>query len=1312
VQYDLGKNGANGLYSATMGSSGCPSFSSIASNANGFVFGNQVTGSPYTTGAPMNAANGTPCDYPISGGNGTCVSTTNQLGRIDITVAPSNANYVYAQVCSIVWNNNSGCGNTNGCQIGAWASTDGGGSWSYMEGSQGGSLRNCNNGQGDYPQNWYNQGVAVDPNNPDRVFFDTFDIWFATRTGTVWNDTSCGYSGSSPHPVHVDQHALAFVPGSSSILTVGNDGGVHGTANADVVNQTTDPTWFNMDNNISTIEFYSGDISGNFANSASPQASGGSQDNASSSVTFAGAPTGPVQWQVGIGGDGFYSRIDPVGTGTNLRFFQGNNSGGMSRCVSNCTVGGAAWSSVRGGWGSDTQSFILPYDLFHGGVAGGDDCPPAGVPGGCGHLIAATTRVWETIAGGNASMGTADWYITNTPTTQNMTKQTLGNRSYINQVKYSPKYSSVAMLGTNDANVWIGFNLGTGTASQANWVNVTGNNTVVPLRPVQGIALDPTVSAANLPVGYAAVGGFNPNTPGSPGHVFQLTCAADCGSFTWLDKTGNLPDIPVDSIIVNPNNAHQVYAGTDWGVYYTDDITVASPTWLRFENGIPHAMVWDMQIDRGSTTLSVWTRSRGAYAFPLPTGGSSPTPTPTASTSGSPSPTPTATATATHTPTATPTATATHTPSPTPTATPTASCQVTYTTTTTTGTPQPGGIDIGNHCDDCTTDITLPFPVSVYGNPPVTAVAVGSDGDIHFPGPYNKLFWWPGCVPVDPGTGQDPFLNTFFPNYADLVTDTTVGPCPDCGIFTQTVGTAPNRQFLIRWKANYFNSPPGPAQAEFEVVLTEGSNTLSVIYGVTGDNGLTAVSGIQKDLTHFTSFSCDTPVLTPGLRVNYIPPSCGSPTPTPTPTGTPSPTPTASPSATATATPTPTATAAGCSWSAGPDMPTVLVRAVGVYFPADGNFYTMGGRTADTAGSDFQHVLRYTSSTNTWSQMGVTLPDNQMNNMACGVLTLGGTPEIYCVGGSAAGQTTASARVFYYNPAADNVVTLGSGDNWPGAMGTILPGGFAETGNKMYILGGFNINVASTNQIWSFDPNAAVGSKWVLAPVTTPEGIMYAPTCAIGGIIYVGGASDYQGGTVVDTTNSFSFNPVANTIGTIAAIPRATGETRGLTFNGKMYVMGGGRVAPNPSTEVDVYNPGTNTWTTDLPFTTPRRNFPTDTNGTNKIWLSGGYASDGITPLSSMEIFMCALGSPTPTPTATATATHTPTATPTATATATHTPTATPTATATATHTPTATPTATATATHTPTATPTSTPTTPPRPSPTPRPRPTPPPRP
>ena len=396
----------------------------------------------------------------------------------------------------------------------------------------------------------------------------------------------------------------------------------------------------------------------------------------------------------------------------------------------------------------------------------------------------------------------------------------------------------------------------------------------------------------------------------------------------------------------------------------------------------------------------------------------------------------------------------------------------------------------------------------------------------------------------------------------------------------------------------------------------------------------------------------------------------------------------------------------GCApsgWSAGPNLPTVLVRAVGVWFPADGNFYTMGGRTSDVAGSDFQHVLRYSPGTNSWTQMGVTLPDNTMNNMACGVLAVAGTPSIYCVGGSAAGQATATARVFFYNPVTDTATTLTSGDNWPGdAAGTILPGGFAVTNDKLYILGGFNINVASTNQIWQFDPTAAVGSKW-LQRVNTPVGIMYAPTCAINSIVYVGGASDYSGGTVIDTTNSFSFNPTANTTGAIAPIPRATGETRALTFNGKMLVMGGGRVAPNPSNIVNIYDPVGNTWTTGAPvpsFVNARRNFPTDTDGTSRIWLAGGY--EPAAPAADMEIFCAGGGSPTPTPTPTATATATATAMATATPTATHTPIVTPTATATATHTPTVTPTA------TPTATATGTPSAPPRATPTPRPRPTP----
>jgi len=116
------------------------------------------------------------------------------------------------------------------------------------------------------------------------------------------------------------------------------------------------------------------------------------------------------------------------------------------------------------------------------------------------------------------------------------------------------------------------------------------------------------------------VGGFDQNTPATPGHVFEVACTANCASFTWTNKSGNLPNIPVDSIIGNPLFPQQVFAGTDWGLYYTDDITQNPPTWFRFQAGLPNTMIWDMAIDRDNTALALFTRSRGAFAWVLPDG--------------------------------------------------------------------------------------------------------------------------------------------------------------------------------------------------------------------------------------------------------------------------------------------------------------------------------------------------------------------------------------------------------------------------------------------------------------------------------------------------------------------------------------------------------------------------------------------------------------------------------------------------------------------------------------------------------------------
>jgi len=379
---------------------------------------------------------------------------------------------------------------------------------------------------------------------------------------------------------------------------------------------------------------------------------------------------------------------------------------------------------------------------------------------------------------------------------------------------------------------------------------------------------------------------------------------------------------------------------------------------------------------------------------------------------------------------------------------------------------------------------------------------------------------------------------------------------------------------------------------------------------------------------------------------------------------------------------------------------------VGVFFYP--NFYAMGGRSMDGVGNDFAHPFEYSPTSNSWTIKSATYPDNQVNNMACGVLNDSGTDYIYCVGGSAGGQTTATARMFRYNPVTDVIESIAA--PWPAdSDGITLPGGFAVLNNKLYILGGFRINTAMTNTIWEFTPGT---NTWVLKNAVLPVSRGYIPTLAVYDfkvgtyLIYTGGGSDWDGTTLVDTNDSFRYDPVADSITTIASIPRATGETRAVLWEfpklpQEMLVMGGGRTPPNPSNEVDVYLPFANGWSTYNHFITARRNFAVDSDGgcgfsSGHMWLAGGYASDG-TPLSSMEIYCepCFQGTPTATPTVS----PTPTATLTATPTATFTPM--PTATVTATVTPTVTITP---ATPTPTVTA--------RPAPTPRHRPSPPPRP
>src|SRR5438132_14320986 len=115
-------------------------------------------------------------------------------------------------------------------------------------------------------------------------------------------------------------------------------------------------------------------------------------------------------------------------------------------------------------------------------------------------------------------------------------------------------------------------------------------------------------------------------------------------------------------------------------------------------------------------------------------------------------------------------------------------------------------------------------------------------------------------------------------------------------------------------------------------------------------------------------------------------------------------------SPTPTATATPTGSPAICSWGAGPNLPSAGTRFVGVFFPANGKFYAMGGR--DATNVEFTHPFEYDPVTNSWTTKSATYSDAFTNNMGCGVLTESGIPYIYCAGGlHFAGQTTSGRAV-------------------------------------------------------------------------------------------------------------------------------------------------------------------------------------------------------------------------------------------------------------------------------------------------------------
>ncbi len=199
-----------------------------------------------------------------------------------------------------------------------------------------------------------------------------------------------------------------------------------------------------------------------------------------------------------------------------------------------------------------------------------------------------------------------------------------------------------------------------------------------------------------------------------------------------------------------------------------------------------------------------------------------------------------------------------------------------YTSSTQTGqTIPPGGVLVaGSTADDAAVAVTLPagWNSTVYGVP-VTSLSASTNGNMTVNGAAATTFTnaaLPGAV-----GGTNP---TLFPYWDDFDMDPadTIGG----GIYTNTIGVAPNRQFYVEWRATHFSDTTTAINTNVAILLTEGTDEVRYIYALTGINtqlnGLSSTVGIQRQSTgaQNTQFSFNTASLSAGLQITYIRSGC------------------------------------------------------------------------------------------------------------------------------------------------------------------------------------------------------------------------------------------------------------------------------------------------------------------------------------------------------------------------------------------------------------------------------------------------------
>jgi hypothetical protein len=550
-------------------------------------------------------------DFTRMSGTGTTLPTAGS--RMEIAVAPSDPNYIYAVLAQ-----------ANQRTQGAWRSTDKGDTWTQIAPAATTTF-DIHRNQGEY-----NNAVEVYPNNKDKIIVGGIDIWTWEHGGTWTQITSGNFVSSSSLYVHVDIHEFAFHPTNPNIIFVGCDGGIHRSTNGGV-------SWVAMNKNYSTIQYYA------ITSSGSGQLMGGTQDNSYQFIDFKGNTPGAARtvW----GGDGGYAAISQINPDAH---FVASQYGAAARTVDNWQsfqkayrgsnvndpdffnarmlaegVPGttfahfvtplALWETVYAFDSKDSIPFVADttylagevitlrvhrkndYPIQHTLLAGLNEGDTMMIqnPIQSVFVIAARNAVWMTRDPLNFS-GTPEWFKLGATTGGDIINVTFSNDG------------DHLFAGTSGGNVFRFSNLrqaydslsaDMGSTANPNTSQIVTRTLIAnyPSRAITSIAVDPS----NTDHVVVTLGNYGNNV-----YVYRSTDATSAAP-TFQPKQGTgtnrLPLFPVYSALIPMHRPNVVIVGTEYGTYMTENITAANPVWVEANTGMDR--VPTLMLHQQTTTL-------------------------------------------------------------------------------------------------------------------------------------------------------------------------------------------------------------------------------------------------------------------------------------------------------------------------------------------------------------------------------------------------------------------------------------------------------------------------------------------------------------------------------------------------------------------------------------------------------------------------------------------------------------------------------------------------------------------------------------